>query len=335
MGAIVPFRQPGLSRNDGRKLALFTKTAGKDLVGHEIDEALEWCEIYRANPFTKDIYFFCFGKVGQDDRRVVPVLSIGLYRKIASRSGNYRPDEQPPRITYDETLRSAANPAGIVSAEVTVYRHSHGAWHPITSRLKWEERAPILVAGEFKWVDTGETWPDTGKPKKRKVPIGDGVPVLDPKKPNWHTMPETMLAKCVEADAIRKGWPEDTAGSYSDGELDAAHTLELSATEIVERHEREQRVSQIGAERKIVVQWDTAAPLEHVPIGRFGDRVLEFIGCHMEPNAEQPGAVLEWANRNRHTLREYWAHDKDGALAIKRQLEAVEHFMARAEMEPA
>ena len=127
MGAIVPFRQPGLSRNDGRKLALFTKTAGKDLVGHEIDEALEWCEIYRANPFTKDIYFFCFGKVGQDDRRVVPVLSIGLYRKIASRSGNYRPDEQPPRITYDETLRSAANPAGIVSAEVTVYRHSHGA----------------------------------------------------------------------------------------------------------------------------------------------------------------------------------------------------------------
>ena len=31
--------------------------------------------------------------------------------------------------------------------------------------------------------------------------------MLDPRKKNWHQMPETMLAKCTEAACFRKGWP--------------------------------------------------------------------------------------------------------------------------------
>lgn len=323
---VVPFRNIGLSRTDARKLSLFTKTVGKELVGTEVDEAIEWCTIYRADPFTRDIYFFVFGKPGTDERRVVPVLSIGLYRKIASRTGDYRPDEHPPRFEYSDAARSPANPTGLISAEVTVNQYKHGAWHPITSRLKWSERAPIMVEGAFKWEDTGEIWPDSGKPKRKKVPIGDGSAVLDPAKKNWHTMPETMLAKCVEADAIRKGWPEDTAGSYADGELDAAHTLELTATEIVAKHDAADRLTKIGGANVIMVQWDPSAPLERVPVGKFGDRVLDWIGAHMIKGNEEPGAVMEWANRNRVAIREYWAHDKDGALALKAKLEQVQSF---------
>lgn len=323
---IVPYRSVGLSRSDARKLQLFSRTVGKELVGSEIDEAIEWCEIYRANPFTRDIYFFCFGKAGSADRRVVPVLSIGLYRKIASRTGNYRPDEQPPRCVYSDAAKSPANPTGLVSAEVTVYRYAHGGWHPITSRLKWEERAPILVSGDFKWEDTGEVWPDTGKPKKKKVPVGDGSAVLDPKKQNWHTMPETMLAKCVEADAIRKGWPEDMAGSFADGELDAAHTLDLTATEIIAEADKKERIERIGGPNAIMIQWEPQAALERVPVGRFGDQAMAFIAEHMKRGEEEPGAIREWAERNRHSIREYWAHDKDGALALKAELEKVEQF---------
>lgn len=180
MTAIAKFQERALTRDDSRRLTLFTKTVGKDLIGDEIDVALEYCRIFNANPLTRDIYFFCFGKYGTDKRQVVPVIAVGHYRKIAARAGNYRPDERPARITYDEALISASNPKGILDCEVTVYRHAHGDWHPITERLRWEERAPIKEI----WVND--------KPS--------GQFHLDPKKPSWRTMPETMLAKCYDQD---------------------------------------------------------------------------------------------------------------------------------------
>lgn len=319
MNQIVPFRRPAgaLTRTDARRIDLFRRTVGKELVGHEIDEALEWCELYGANPFVKDIYFFVFDAKDADKRRVVPVLGIGLYRKIAARTGNYRPDEAPPRFAYDEAAKCPANPTGMLWCEVSVNVFSHGAWHPVTSRLKWEERAPIKQGG-FRWVDTGETWPDTGKPKKRKVP-DDSVAALDEKKTNWHTMPETMMAKCCEADAIRKAWPNETAGSYVAEEMDAAQTIDATAVEIADSYATEQRLKQVGAANTIMMQWDVNGPIVPEPVGKLGDRAIEWIRA----NSEEPMTVRLWAERNRHAMREYWARDAAGALAVKQVLEPI------------
>ena len=320
MSTALALRRPngGLTRSDPRRLDLFCKTIGKDLRGIEIDEAIEWCELYGANPFTKDIYFFVFDADDASKRRVVPVLGIGLYRKIAARTGDYRPDERPPRFTYSEAAVSPANPKGLIDCEVTVYKYVHGEWFPITSRIKWEERAPIK-AGGFRWVDTGETWPDTGKPKKRKV-ADDSTPTLDDKKTNWHTMPETMMAKCTEADAIRKGWPSETSGSYVTEEMDAAKTIDLTATEIVESFASELRLKQVGAANCITIDWCDGDALQPVPVGTFGDKAIEFIKTQAESD---PSRVTFWAERNRHALKEYWGRDKAGALAVKRVLESV------------
>jgi phage recombination protein Bet len=325
--ALTINRNGGLTRSDPRRMSLFMKTVGKDLIGPEIDEAIEWCELYGANPFTRDIYFFVFDAKDADKRRVVPVLGIGLYRKIAARSGNYRPDEQAPRFTYDDAKICAANPKGIVDCEVTVFKFSHGDWHPVTSKLKWEERAPIK-AGGGRWIDTGEKWPDTGKPKRRKVE-DDSEPTLDEKKTNWHAMPETMLAKCTEADVIRKGWPNETSGSYLPEELDQARTIELTATEIVATHDTANRLEKVGAE-KLLVDWMDGEPLQQVAIGQLGDRAMEHIAKMMQPGDEQPGAVLAWWKKNEPTMREYWARDKSGALALKSQIERVEKFAGGA-----
>lgn len=326
MPNLVSVRNGGLSRSDPRRLALFTKTVGKGLRGTEVDEAIEWCELYGANPFTKDIYFFIFDADDSERRRVVPVLGIGLYRKIAARSGNYRPDDKPPRFTYDEALIGPGNPRGIVDCEVAAYRFAHGDWFPVVSKLRWDERAPIIEEGAdgYSWEEIpGQFWPDghkrAGKPKMRKVQVGEVTTKLDPTKKNWRTMPETMLAKCVEADAIRKGWPNETSGSYVDGELDASHTIELTATEIIETVETERRLAAIGGANAILVSWEDGKALEPVPVGQFGDRVLKFIGDHKD----EPSVVMIWQERNTHGLREYWARDKDGALALKKKLEAV------------
>lgn len=335
MPNVVPMSKTGaLTRRDPTRLALFKRTVGKDLRGSEIDTAIELCEVYGANPFTKDLFFFIFNADDAEKRNVVPVLSIGMYRKMAARSGNYRPDDKPPRFTYDEQLIGPANPKGIVDCEVTVYRHAHGEWFPITSRIRWEERAPLVEEGAdgHKWVpvEPAEVWPDghkrAGQPKMRKVPVGEPTVRLDPKKPHWKSMPETLLAKCTEADAIRKGWPNETAGSYAEGELDQAHTIELTATEIIDNAEREDRFERIGGAKAIMVDWLDGSELQRVPAGRFHDQAMAFIQAHMKPGEEEAGHVLMWKNKNRAGLTEFWALEKDAALSLKKRLEEVEAF---------
>lgn len=294
MNQLVPHRGHGLTRNDGRKLSLFKATVGKELRGAEIDEAIEWCEIYGANPFVKDIYFFVFD-AEKPSRNVVPVLSIGLYRKIANRTGNYRPDSKPARFRYDETLVGPQNPAGMIDCEVSLYLYSHGEWFEVTERIRWDERAPIK-----------EIW-DGGQPT--------GKFRLDPKKKNWRDMPETMMSKCVEAAVIRKAFPEQTAGSYSEGELDQAEVLNLTATEIIEQEDSRKRFDMIGGANCITIDWCDGEKLVREPVGSFGDKAIAYLKTN-------PAMAAEFAERNEENLREYWARDKSGALEVKKAIEA-------------
>lgn len=303
MNNIVPLSRTGaLTRRDARRVDMFMRGPGKDLRGHEVDEALEWCELYGANPFTKDIYFFVFD-ADKPERRVVPVLGIGLYRKIAARTGNYRPDEAPPRFTYDEAAKGPANPTGLVACEVSINVYSHGGWHKVTSRLLWNERAPIK-----------EEWAYDKESGKRRP---TGKIALDAKKQNWHTMPETMLAKCVEADAIRKAFPNETAGSYIAEEMDAPEVIDLTATEIVERHQSEQRRKLVEADNSIIIDWLDGSPLASERAGSFGDKALSWIAA----NKDEPSALMAWRDRNAASLKQYWALDKSGALAVKSAIE--------------
>jgi len=325
MANVVPIRATGaLTRRDPRRIALFKNTVGRELAGSEVDEALEWCEIFGANPFVRDIFFFVF-KDKDGSRKLTPVLSIQMYRKIASRTGNYRPDEHPARFTYDVQLIGPANPKGIVDCELSVFKFMHGAWHPTTERLKWEERAPIKSEGAdgFKWEETGEKYPPghakAGKPKFRKVQLGERVDVLDPGKQNWHTMPETMLSKCVEAAAIRKAWPNETAGSYVAEEMDSPRTIEATAVEIAEKFESDLRLKQIGANNSILIDWLDNAGIVQTPVGKLGDMAIEW--CRK--NAGEPMTVHLWTERNRHALKEYWGRDKAGALALKQVIEPI------------
>lgn len=299
MNQLVPQRSHGISRSDARKLSLFQSTVGKELRGAEIDEAIEWCEIYGANPFVRDIYFFVFD-ADKPSRNVVPVLSIGLYRKIGNRTGNYRPDSKPARFRYDEILKSPSNPAGMIDCEVSLYLYSHGEWFKVTERIRWKERAPIK-----------EIW-EHGQPT--------GKFRLDPKKKNWREMPETMMSKCVEAAVIRKAFPEQTSGSYSEGELDRAEVLNLTAIEIIEQENSRKRFEAIGGPNCVTIDWCDGNALMREPAGKLGDKVLAFI----EANAEEPFAILTFADRNKESLREYWALDKSGALAVKAALEPFE-----------
>lgn len=307
-----------------KQLDLIRKTVAKDcdvnskgisLNLGEFDLFIENCRALNLNPLRRQVYAFVFNKDDPGKRQLTIVTSIGGYRTIADRTGNYRPGDC--RCETREELRDHdGNPAGIEYAEATVWKYAHGEWFSVTERAYWSEFAPVkeVPSGGWYWVDTGKVYPDghdkAGQPIKAKKPAGEMVYKLDERKDQWRKMPRVMLEKCAEAKALRRAWPDDFANVYVEEEMDFRQSIELTATELAEAGASEKRMALIGGPNCLTVDWCDGEPLCREPVGAFGDKVLKLI-------AEQPDIALVFESRNRHALKEYWALDKSGALAVK------------------
>lgn len=257
------------------------------------------------DPLKRQIYAFVFNKDKEDRRRMSIIVGIDGFRAVAKRSGEYRPDDRPTRFVTDpELIDAEKNPLGLVSAEVTVYQHSHGEWFPVTAIAFWDEFAPIIEGGDWQESQSG-----------KRYFKGNGRFVLDPKKDNWRKMPRVMLSKCAEAQAIRRAWPEELSAVYSDEELDRAKTIDLTATEIAESAEVERRLGLIGGADSIM--FDMGDGLERVPLGKAADMIVQRL------KAMPVHEVMQWENMNRVPLQEFWARSKADALEIKKFLEKV------------
>jgi phage recombination protein Bet len=275
------------------------------------------------DPLKKQIYAFVFSKEDEKRRKMSIVVGIDGFRAVANRSGNYRPDDRAPRFTIDESkINPDSNPLGLISAEVTVYKHVHGSWFPVTVEAYWDEYAPLVVTGDssdYEWVDTGEFYEDSGKPKRRKqLKAGAEKPRLrlDPNKDTWRKMPRVMLSKCAEAAAIRRGWPEDLSAVYSDEELDRAKTIDLTASEIVQADQVERRLAAIGGANTIM--FDMGGGLTRIPLNTAADTIISIL--RNMPVHE----VLQWRSMNTEPLKEFWARAKSDALGVKEFIEKIE-----------
>ncbi len=299
MGTVIAFGD--------KQLDLIRRTVAKDASPDEFRHFVHICQHTCLDPLKRQIYCFVFHKNDAAKRQMVPVVAINGFRAIAARTGCYRPDNRPPRIEYDEALKSPINPLGIVRAEVTVFQFSHGEWFEAVGEAYWDEFAPIV-----------DEWGDDEAGRRRKT----GKRHLDPKKDGWHRMGRLMISKCAEAIALRKAWPDDFSAIYEESEVDRQHSLD--AWEAAEKGAVETRLEAVGASG-ILIDWMDGKPLQGVPVGKLGDLALSFIQQHMKD--EQPSAILAWRDKNRHGLQEYWARDKDGALALKKEFERVEASM--------
>lgn len=265
------------------------------------------------DPLRKQIYAFVYSKDNPEKRRMSLVVGIDGFRAVAARSGDYRPDDRAPRITYDEkSVNADTNPLGIISAEVTVYKRVAGDWWPITAIAHWDESAPLVEDGDWQENDRG-----------KRYFKGSGKYKLDPKKDTWRRMGRLMLAKVAESQAIRRGWPEDLSAVYSDEEMDRTKTLDLTASEIVEKQAVEDRLKMIGGVEAIL--FDMGDGLERIPLGKAGDMIMERFA------AMKPHEIVQWKNLNRIPLQEMWARAKPDALEIKKHIEKVEAELAKEE----
>jgi len=301
-----------------KQLSLVKSTIAKDC---NDDEFSLFCEVARGkglDPFLGQIIPMVFSKGNAEKRKLTIIISRDGQRVIAQRCGDYRPASKPPAYEIDKALISPTNPQGIVSATTYLWKQDQksGEWYEVAGQAFWEEFAPVKNASDdFEWVDTGEVWPDTGKPKKKKKPIGEVREVLDDSG-NWCRMPRLMIAKCAEMQALRAGWPEQFTGLYDEAEIDRAKALDLSASEIVQHEQEENRMRLVGAMDSVTVTWGDNFALENVPYGQFVDRAMEFI------NGEQPETIRKWRDANRAGLQTFWAKHPGDALELKRAIEA-------------
>jgi phage recombination protein Bet len=301
MNAVAGAAGPAAAAFTGRQLDLIRHTVAKDCSPDEFNLFIAAAQRAGLDPFRRQISALVFNKTTPAKRRLAVVTNIDGLRAIAARSLRYRPDEAEPEFAHDPALKGPTNPLGLEKAVVRIYIRDDGAaeWRPVSGVAYWDEFAPIK--------DDWAADEATGRGRKT------GQRTLDTSG-QWGRMPRVMLAKCAEAQALRKAFPEDLSGLYETSEMDQAGAAELSPTELIDAAAAQDRLARIGAAGAILFQLTPGAPLEPIPLGQVADRVL---AAYRDFDLAQ----ARWfESANRASLQEFWARAKADALGLKREM---------------
>lgn len=170
------------------------------------------CQQTGLNPFARQIYGIVRNSRKQvngrwiDDPKMTIQTSIDGLRLIAERSGKYLGQVGPEWCGEDGIWRdiwlSKEHPA---AARVGVIKA--GLAQPTWAVARWD------------------TYVQTFTDRETKQPVVSQM---------WAKMPDAMLAKCAEALALRKVFPQETSGLYTNDEMGQADNPKLSAVETVE-----------------------------------------------------------------------------------------------------
>lgn len=179
-------QQQGLSRE---KIELLKTTIAKGASDSELALFVEICNRTGLDPFARQIY--AVQRKGKDPdgqyrEHMVTQVSIDGFRLIAERSGKY------------------AGPGD------ALWCGDDGEWKDV-----WLAQVPPAAAKVGVWRTTSAhqvfavaLWREYAQTYR------DGNP-----SPMWAKMPALMLAKCAEALALRKAFPQELSGLYTDVEM--------------------------------------------------------------------------------------------------------------------
>jgi phage recombination protein Bet len=156
----------------------------------ELKLFLHVCKSRQLDPFSRQIYAVVReawnSDTRQKEKKMTIMTAIDGFRLNARRGGVEAIDEA--EFEYDARQIANDNPLGLVKASVKVWRA--GVSRPTVGVAYWDEYRQTKRDGGL-----------SGK---------------------WGDMPRGMLAKCAEAQALRKAAPEELSGLYAPEEMDQA-----------------------------------------------------------------------------------------------------------------
>ncbi|MBY0569445.1 MAG: phage recombination protein Bet [Hyphomonadaceae bacterium] len=270
---------------------LIRRTVARNCTNDEFEEFMAVAAQCGLDPLRRQITPLIIDAADLERRRLICWTTIDGLRVIAARQGDYRPMETAPTLSTDDAaVCPELNPHGIIKAEVCAWKLRDGVWHPVAGEAWWDEYAPIFDASKAASNEDSEP--------ARTL------------SPTWRRMGRVMIAKCAEAQALRRGWPNILAGLYGQEELHALHVAERKKREV----QWQSRQSRQG-KSDLRVLW-----FLFEPDGAFTPVRLSEAQELLCRRYERAGSSddLEWFNgANRSSLQTLWEWAPNVAFEVK------------------
>lgn len=171
---------------DAGKIQLLKNTIAMGATDDELKMFINVCTGMGLSPFLKQIHMVkrWNSKLGRE----VASIQVGIdgFRSIAENTGAYAGNDDPV-MGEDIEVGDKFKFTAPSKATVTVYKMVQGAKCEFTATARWTEFYP-----------------------------GDKIGFM------WKKMPNVMLGKCAEAQALRKAFPKVLGGVYAPEEMDQA-----------------------------------------------------------------------------------------------------------------